>query len=124
MGIVDGKSALVTGAGAGIGRATALRFAAEGANVIVSDINAEDGEETVRLIKAAGGDASFVRADVSSADDVDRLVRKVISTYGTLDCACNNAGIEGYCPVCGSNGGGLRSGFICKSKRRIPLSPR
>ena len=95
MGMVDGKSALVTGAGAGIGRATALKFAAEGARVIVSDVDAEGGEETVRLIKEARGEAFFMRADVSKANEVDALIKKAVATYGKLDCACNNAGIEG-----------------------------
>ncbi len=95
MGMVDGKSALVTGAGAGIRRATALKFATEGARVIVSDVNAEGGEETVRLIKAAGGEAFFMRADVSQASEVDALMKQAVETYGKLDCACNNAGIEG-----------------------------
>ena len=95
MGLVSGKVALVTGAGVGIGRATAVRFAAEGARVVVSDVNEAGGAETVELIRKDGGEAIFVKADVSSAADVSALVAKTVETYGHLDCACNNAGIEG-----------------------------
>lgn len=94
MGMVDGKVALVTGAGSGIGRATALRFAREGAKVVVADIVPEGGEETVRMIKSAGGDAVFVKCDISIAAEVDAMVAKAVETYGRLDCAANNAGIE------------------------------
>jgi NAD(P)-dependent dehydrogenase (short-subunit alcohol dehydrogenase family) len=93
--LLDGKVALVTGAGSGIGRATALTFAREGAKVVVADIIAEGGEETVRMVKAAGGEALFVKTDVSKAAEVEALITKVVQTYGRLDCAFNNAGIEG-----------------------------
>ena len=94
-GRVDGKVALVTGGGSGIGRATALVFAREGAKVVVADIVVAGGEETVRLIKAAGGEAVFIKADVSKAAEVEALVKKTVETHGRLDCAFNNAGIEG-----------------------------
>jgi NAD(P)-dependent dehydrogenase (short-subunit alcohol dehydrogenase family) len=94
-GLVDGKIALVTGAGSGIGRATALTFAREGAKVVVADVVVEGGEETVRLIKAAGGEALFVKADMAKAAEVEAMVQKAVATYGRLDCAHNNAGIEG-----------------------------
>jgi NAD(P)-dependent dehydrogenase (short-subunit alcohol dehydrogenase family) len=90
-----GRVALVTGAGSGIGRATAIAFAAAGARVAVSDVVTEGGEETVRLIRETGGDAMFIRADVSQAGDVAALVRATVERYGRLDCAHNNAGIGG-----------------------------
>jgi len=94
-GRVEGKVALITGGGSGIGRATALLFGREGAKVLVADYNAEGGEHTVKTIKEAGGTAIFHAADVSNPQDVDGMVHKVVETYGRLDCAFNNAGIEG-----------------------------
>lgn len=94
-GRVDGKVALITGGGSGIGRATALLFAREGAKVVVADYNAESGERAVKTIKDAGGVAIFHAADVSNPQDVDALMHKVVESYGRLDCAFNNAGIEG-----------------------------
>jgi len=85
----------VTGAGSGIGRESALAFAASRAQVMVSDVVVESGEETVAQIKAAGGEATFMRADVSQRADVEALIRQIVETYGRLDCAHNNAGIEG-----------------------------
>ncbi len=95
MGLVTGLTALVTGAAAGIGRATALTFATEGANVVVCDVNDVGGKETVALIEKAGGAAIFVSADVSKPEDVSALFAKAIAAYGKIDCAVNNAGIEG-----------------------------
>src|SRR2546422_3494443 len=94
-GFVDGKIALVTGGGSGIGQATALVFAREGAKVVVADVVVEGGEETVRMIKADGGESLFVKADVSKSPDVEAMVRQAVGTYGRLDCAFNNAGIGG-----------------------------
>ena len=94
-GELEGKIALVTGAGSGIGRESALAFAASGAQVMVSDVVVEGGEGTVAQIKAAGGEATFIRADVSQRADVEPLIRQTVETYGRLDCAHNNAGIEG-----------------------------
>lgn len=95
MGLVDGKIALVTGAGSGIGRASALVFAKEGAKVMVADMMVESGEETVKMIKESGGTASFIKADVSQESEVHMMVAKTVETYGRLDCAVNNAGIDG-----------------------------
>jgi len=88
-----GKTALVTGAGSGIGRASAMRFAAEGADVVVADVVEETGRETVERIEAGGGDATFVEVDVSDLASVERAVDVAVDTYGSLEFAHNNAGI-------------------------------
>lgn len=95
MGLVEGKVALVTGAGSGIGRATAILFAREGAKVVASDFQSDSVRETVRFICEAGGAAFDVVADVTSEADVQRLVSQTVAKYGRLDCAVNNAGVIG-----------------------------
>jgi NAD(P)-dependent dehydrogenase (short-subunit alcohol dehydrogenase family) len=90
---LEGKVAIVTGAAMGIGRASALIFAREGASVVVADIDEEQGSETVDLVESADGQASFVRTDVSVRADVAGMVQHAVETYGGLDCAHNNAGI-------------------------------
>ena len=90
-----GKVALVTGAASGIGRATSLRFAAQGARVAVADVDVAGGEETVRQIEAAGGEAVFHRVDVTVENDVAALIDDTIRSHGRLDFAFNNAGVEG-----------------------------
>lgn len=102
---LSGRTAIVTGAASGIGRATALRFAQEGANVVVSDIREEpiwngvDTDSTASVISSAGGNAVFVRADVSKAEDVDGLVTRAVTEYGRLDIMVNNAGLIFSSPV-------------------------
>ena len=86
---------LVTGGASGIGRATAVAFARESAWVVVSDVDATGGEQTAQAIRTAGGQAIFARADVSQAAQVQALTERVIETYHRLDCAFNNAGIQG-----------------------------
>ena len=93
--LTKGKVALVTGAGSGIGRAAAQIFAREGAKVAAADVNQASAEETVGLIRTAGGEAFGLQADVSKAAEVEAMVAAVVETYGRLDCAFNNAGIEG-----------------------------
>ncbi len=95
MGRLDNKVAIITGAGMGMGQAGALLFAREGAKVVVVDWNAEAGEKTTRMIKDSGGEAMFVKADVSKAKDVENVVKKTVSTYGRLDIIYNNAAIIG-----------------------------
>lgn len=90
-----GKVAVVTGASSSIGRACARAFTREGASVVVADVSVTGGEETVRMIHAQGGEAMFVTCDVSREADVAQMVDATVRTYGRLDCACNNAGIEG-----------------------------
>ena len=89
----EGKVAIVTGGASGIGRATALRLASEGASVLVADRDESMGGETVGLIEAAGGTASFERVDVRSEDSVAAMVATAVERYGGLDVAHNNAGV-------------------------------
>lgn len=90
-----GKVALITGAGSGIGRATALAFGAAGARVMVSDVAEAAGAATAGAIVGAGGEARFQRCDVAASEDVAGLVAATVAAFGRLDCAFNNAGIEG-----------------------------
>jgi len=106
----DGKVALVTGGGVGIGRGTALAFAREGAKVVIGNRNVERGEEVVKAIRDDGGEASFLRTDVLSEEEVEALVAHAVSTYGRLDVAFNNAGVEGLvAPVAGQTDDNYRS---------------
>jgi NAD(P)-dependent dehydrogenase (short-subunit alcohol dehydrogenase family) len=92
---LENKVALITGAGSGIGKTAALLFAKEGAKVVVSDINEEHGKSVVEEISKKGGEALFVKADSSKAQDNEALVTKTLEKFGGLDVAVNNAGIGG-----------------------------
>src|SRR6266699_6797246 len=94
-GTLNGKVALVTGGASGIGRATALTFAREGAKLVIADMNEDGGHQTVHMITENGGAAIFVKTDVSKAVEVQALISQAVATYGWLDCAHNNAGISG-----------------------------
>lgn len=93
MSKLEGKVAIVTGAASGIGRASAILFASEGAKVAVADVNSSAGEETVDLIRAAGGTARFVHTDVSRSSDVEALLAATADAFGGVDVVYNNAGI-------------------------------
>ncbi|WP_304137702.1 SDR family NAD(P)-dependent oxidoreductase [Mesonia mobilis] len=95
MKTLENKVAIITGAGSGIGKSTALLFAKEGAKVVVTDINEEHGNSVVKEIEANGGDAIFIKADTSKAEDSEMTVKKTIEKFGQLDIAVNNAGISG-----------------------------
>ncbi|MBM3222644.1 MAG: SDR family oxidoreductase [Candidatus Tectomicrobia bacterium] len=92
-GRLEGKVALVTGGASGIGRATALALAREGAKLVIADMHEDGGQQTVHTITEQGGEAMFVRVDVSQAAEVEAMLSKTVETYGRLDCAHNNAGI-------------------------------
>lgn len=92
---ISGKVGLVTGAGGGIGRSTAIRLAAEGAKVAVIDVKVDGGNETVKLIKDAGGEAFFMNVDISDEGAVQTMIKTIVDTYGGLQLAANNAGILG-----------------------------
>jgi len=94
-GILDGKVAIITGAASGIGRATSVIFAREGAKLLLADVQEDGGNETVMMVKEAGGEATFMKVDVSKWADVEAMVAKAVGSYGRLDCAFNNAGIDG-----------------------------
>jgi len=95
MSILSGKVAFVSGGGSGIGRAIAETYAREGAKVVIADVNEEHGNETVKAISDAGGDALFIKGDSSLPNDNKRFVEETVTKYGRLDIACNNAGIGG-----------------------------
>ncbi len=94
-GYLDGKVVLVTGAGSGIGRETALACVREGARVVVADRVVEGGRETVQMAQQTGGEATFVEVDVTQAASVEAMMAAAVAAYGRVDCAHNNAGIEG-----------------------------
>lgn len=93
MGRLDGKVALITGAGGGQGRAAALMFAKEGARVVVNDVKVEGGNETVQMVRAAGGQAEFIASDVSKAAQVEAAVQCAVRHYGALHIMYNNAAV-------------------------------
>ncbi len=104
-GMLEGKTALISGGARGIGRATAVLFAKEGARVAVADLNEGGAKETVELINKAGGQAIAIGVDTGKADQVNAMVSRTVDAFGRLDCAFNNAGISGY----NVNAGGKRT---------------
>lgn len=124
---LEGKVAIVTGAGSGIGRASALLFAERGAKVVGADCNADTGEETVEMIRRAGGDAAFCRADVSSEPEVEAMIRFTVERYGGVQALLNNAAVQILGQLTETSGEdwdrlhsvNLKGVFLC-SKHAIP----
>lgn len=110
-----GKVAIVTGAGSGIGRATATAFAAEGASVTLADIDTAANEETSRLVAEFGGQVLTVKCDVTSASDIQAAVEETVNQFGRLDVAFNNAGIE---QPCGTSRRHHRGGLVTPDRHR------
>src|SRR5208283_4851687 len=94
----DGKVALITGSGHGIGKVLAFAFAENGANVVVNALHAENSDSTAKEIKNKGGKAIAIQADVSKSQEVNRMVRKALDTYGRIDILVNNAGVNDFVP--------------------------
>ncbi|WP_395329065.1 glucose 1-dehydrogenase [Novosphingobium sp. BL-8H] len=117
QGLLEGKVALITGAGSGVGRAACLLFAEHGAKVIAADVNADEAAATAAMVRAEGGKAIAVACDVADPDAVDAAVAAGVETYGRLDCIYNNAGIT-ISPIPGK---GLRSLTECEGEdmRRV-----
>ncbi|WP_139492729.1 SDR family NAD(P)-dependent oxidoreductase [Brevibacillus dissolubilis] len=129
---LQGKAAVITGAGSGIGRATALKFAQEGAKVVVAEFNETTGTETVELIRAAGGEASFIQTNVAEYSEVERAVNFAVEQYGRIDTMFNNAGIgvnrplleqtpEDYDRVVKVNQYGVFYGILAAGKKMAEL---
>lgn len=93
MGLLDGKVAVITGAGSGMGRAMSLRFAKEGAKVVALDYAGDTAEETAKMVADEGGTAIGLKGDISKSDDIDAAIKTAVDTYGGVDILCNNAGI-------------------------------
>lgn len=92
---LDGKTILITGGGSGIGRAAAVLFAKYGAQLIIANRRTENGEETVDIIQKAGGEAFFIKTDISQKSQVEELITTIVQKFGKLDCAFNNGGLDG-----------------------------
>ena len=120
VGRLEGKVALVTGGSSGMGKSTAIAFANEGAKVVVAARRVKEGEETVTSITDGGGKAIFIQTDVSQATDVENMVNATIETYGQLDCAFNNAGMNVPGPTHEVAKQGIRINAICPGLINTP----
>ena len=115
---LNGKVAIVTGGGSGIGRATAIAFGKAGASVVIANRNVEKGEEVAQFIRSNGGKAIFVKTDVTQSEDVEALVNLTVKEFGRLDIAFNNAGIDGsHLPLAQQSEKDVTGSSGCECKR-------